>query len=111
MINQILGNAIKYSKKENAKIKIYSKKNENNVVLSIEDNGIGIPKQDIRRVFDKGFTGENGRIYGKSTGMGLYICKRLSDKLGLELELSSKYGEGTKVNIIFPVGKITLMES
>jgi signal transduction histidine kinase len=111
IINQILNNAIKYSKKEDAEIKIYSKRKEHNVVLSIEDNGIGIPKEDLRRVFEKGFTGENGRKHGKSTGMGLYICKKLTTKLGLGLELTSEENTGTKVNIIFPLGKITLLES
>jgi signal transduction histidine kinase len=111
IINQILNNAIKYSKKEDAEINIYSERNENNVVLSIEDNGIGIPKEDLRRIFDKGFTGENGRKYGKSTGMGLYICKKLATKLGLGLELTSEENKGTVVNIIFPLGKITLLES
>ena len=111
IINQILNNAIKYSKKEDAQINIYSKRNVHNVVLSIEDNGIGIPKEDLRRAFEKGFTGENGRKYGKSTGMGLYICKKLANKLGLGLELISEENKGTKVNIIFPLGKITLLES
>ena len=60
--------------------------------LIIEDNGIGIPESDINRVFDKGFTGENGRVYGKSTGIGLYLCRKLCDKLQLQIELESKYG-------------------
>ena len=98
---------MKYSKKEEARIKIYSVRAEKNVILTIEDNGVGIPTEDVRRVFDKGFTGENGRKYGKSTGMGLYICKNLADKLGFGLELSSELGVGTKVNIIFPIGDLT----
>ena len=111
MINQILINSIKYSKKENACIKIYAQKNNNNVVLSIEDNGVGIPKEDVRRAFNKGFTGNNGRKYGESTGMGLYICNNLAKKLGLGIELTSEENKYTKVNIIFPLGKITLLES
>ena len=111
ILNQIISNAIKYSRKENAKIKIYSYKNDNSVVLVLEDNGIGIPKHDVRRVFDKGFTGENGRIYGKSTGMGLYICHELVIKLGLGIELISEQDKGTKVKINFPLGKITMLES
>lgn len=107
IINQIIINSLKYSKKEEAKIKIYSVRAEKNVILTIEDNGVGIPTEDVRRVFDKGFTGENGRKYGKSTGMGLYICKNLADKLGFGLELSSELGVGTKVNIIFPIGDLT----
>ncbi|WP_066870501.1 sensor histidine kinase [Clostridium mediterraneense] len=107
IINQIIINSLKYSKKEEARIKIYSVRTEKNVILTIEDNGVGIPTEDVRRVFDKGFTGENGRKYGKSTGMGLYICKNLADKLGFGLELSSEFGVGTKVNIIFPIGDLT----
>lgn len=107
IINQIIINSLKYSKKEEARIKIYSVRAEKNVILTIEDNGVGIPTEDVRRVFDKGFTGENGRRYGKSTGMGLYICKNLADKLGFDLELTSELGVGTKVNIIFPIGDLT----
>lgn len=103
IINQILGNAIKYSKTKNGVIKITSKKEKNYVVLIIEDNGVGIIERDINRVFEKGFTGENGRVFGKSTGMGLYICKRLCDKLGLGLNVDSKLGIGTKVGISFPL--------
>ncbi|MGL5712013.1 MAG: sensor histidine kinase [Paraclostridium sp.] len=103
IINQILGNAIKYSKTKNGVIKITSKKEKNYVVLIIEDNGVGIIERDINRVFEKGFTGENGRVFGKSTGMGLYICKRLCDKLGLGLNVDSKLEIGTKVGISFPL--------
>lgn len=111
ILNQILGNSIKYSKNNNAKITIYSVKNENNIVLNIEDNGIGIIDKDINKIFEKGFTGENGRKYGKSTGIGLYLCKKLCNKLGLGIELTSKENEGTKVSIIFPRGKNTSLES
>ena len=69
------------------------------VKLVIEDNGIGIPKSGINRVFDKGFTGENGRIYGKSTGIGLYLCKKLCEKLNLNIELFSEPEVFTKVFI------------
>ena len=73
------------------------------MILYIKDNGIGIKNKEISRVFDKGFTGENGRITGqKSTGIGLYLCKKLCDKLGLGLELSSKKDCGTEIKIIFP---------
>ncbi len=78
-----------------------------NVTLVVEDNGVGINNQDIDKVFEKGFTGENGRIYGKSTGMGLYICKKLSEKLGLSININSLKDQGTKVNIIFPIGNLT----
>lgn len=102
ILNQIVGNAIKYSKGEGDKIKIESKRLANSVVLTIEDNGVGIIERDLNRVFEKGFTGENGRKFGKSTGIGLYLCKKLCDKMGLGLNIESKENEGTKVTIIFP---------
>lgn len=111
ILNQILSNAIKYSKSKDGKVDIYCERHENNIILCIEDNGIGIPTEDVEKIFEKGFTGTNGRKYGKSTGMGLYICKKLADKLGLGISLDSKENIGTKVNIVFPLGKITLLES
>ena len=75
--------------------------------MTIEDNGVGISERDIDRVFEKGFTGENGRKFGKSTGIGLYLCKKLCNKLGVGMSLTSKENIGTKVNIIFPKGKFT----
>lgn len=110
ILNQIIINSIKYSRDSDAKIKIYTTKSvdtdaeymqDSKVNLVIEDNGIGIPAGDINRVFDKGFTGENGRVYGKSTGIGLYLCKKLCDKLQLDIALKSKQGTGTKVTITF----------
>ena len=108
IINQIVQNAIKYSKKENKKIEIYSKTKNDKVILYIKDNGIGIKKGEITRVFERGFTGENGRIVGqKSTGIGLYLCKKLCDKLGLGIELNSEKDIGTEVRIIFPKNSYT----
>jgi hypothetical protein len=109
ILNQVIGNSIKYIREKGGKIKVYAVKNENNIALTVEDNGIGIIDNDINRVFEKGFTGENGRKFGRSTGIGLYLCKKLSDQLGLGLNLTSKIGEGTKVSIIFPLGKVNLM--
>ena len=103
IINQIIQNSIKYSKMENKKIEMYAKANNENIVLYIKDNGIGIKKGEITRVFEKGFTGENGRIINrKSTGIGLYLCKKLCDKLGLGIELNSEKDVGTELRIIFP---------
>ena len=107
IINQIIINAVKFSIANKGKVSIFSKINENNIVLTIEDNGVGISEKDIDRVFEKGFTGENGRKFGKSTGIGLYLCKKLCDKLGIGINLTSKEGLGTKVNIVFPQGKFT----
>ena len=102
ILNQIVGNAIKYSKGQSDKIKIESKALANSVVLTIEDNGVGIIERDLNRVFEKGFTGENGRKFGKSTGIGLYLCKKLCDKMGLGLNIESEENKGTKVTVIFP---------
>lgn len=103
IVNQIIQNAIKYSKENEKKIEIYSKEKNDKVILYIKDNGIGIKKGEITRVFEKGFTGDNGRIIGKkSTGIGLYLCKKLGDKLGLGIELNSEKDIGTEVRIIFP---------
>ena len=108
IINQIIQNSIKYSKEQDKKIEIYAKPKNDKVVLYIKDNGIGIKKGEITRVFEKGFTGENGRIIGKkSTGIGLYLCKKLCDKLGLGLELNSEKDIGTEVRLIFPKNSYT----
>lgn len=108
IINQIIQNAIKYSKKEDKKIEISSQEKNDKVILYIKDNGIGIKKGEITRVFERGFTGENGRIIGqKSTGIGLYLCKKLCDRLGLGIELNSEKDKGTEVRIIFPKSSYT----
>ena len=102
IINQILNNSIKYKKKNgNSLIKIYATEEKDLVNLFIYDNGIGINKSDITRVFDKTFTGENGRKDANSTGMGLYIVKKLIDKLGHKISISSKENEYTEVKITF----------
>lgn len=107
IINQVIGNSIKYTKEKEGKIKIYSKKLFNSVILIIEDNGVGITERDINRVFEKGFTGENGRKFGKSTGIGLYLCKKLCLRLGMQINISSKVNEGTNVSLIFPLSSVT----
>ena len=108
IVNQIIQNAIKYSKKENKKVEISSQEKNDKVILYIKDNGIGIKKGEITRVFERGFTGENGRIIGqKSTGIGLYLCKKLCDRLGLGIELNSEKDKGTEVRIIFPKNSYT----
>lgn len=102
IINQIIINSIKYSKEKDAYIKVSYKNNKNNVMLFIEDNGIGIDSTEIEKVFNKGFTGTNGRKKYNSTGIGLYLCKKLCDKLGHNITISSKINEKTTVTIIFP---------
>ena len=94
---QILGNSVKYSG-AGGEITIETYENK----LVIEDNGIGIKEEDLPRIFEKGFTGFNGRYEKKSSGLGLYLCKKTLDKLGHHIEISSKVGEGTRVDITFP---------
>ena len=102
ILNQIVNNSIKYKKeKGDAILKIYAENNKKNVKLIIEDNGIGIIESDLPRVFDKSFTGYNGRIRHKSTGMGLFIAKSLCDRLGHKIEIESKQNGYTKVIITF----------
>ncbi|WP_113672379.1 sensor histidine kinase [Vallitalea guaymasensis] len=110
ILGQVLSNSIKY-KKDNLIITFSAIENSNNIELLLSDNGIGIPEKDIQRVFDKGFTGENGRKYAKSTGIGLYLCKNLCTKMGLGFAISSQIGIGTTVKIIFPKDKTILFES
>lgn len=102
IIDQLINNALKYRDKTDPKLSISATVNKNNKVLSIKDNGVRIAEKDVERIFKKGFTGENGRIFGKSTGMGLYICKKLCDKLHIGIEVSSVLDEGTEFSIIFP---------
>ena len=102
IINQIISNSIKYKKKnKDSYIKIYAEENNKLVNLYIEDNGIGIDSKDIKRVFDKSFTGSNGRASSVSTGMGLYIVNKLCNKLGHKVNIESKKNEYTRVSITF----------
>ena len=64
--------------------------------------GIGIPAHELPRIFDRGFTGSNGRAQGGSTGMGLYLCKKLADCLDIGLRVASEVNEGTSVTLTFP---------
>lgn len=105
IINQIILNSIKYKKNDNLSIRISSKLDNNNIVLSISDNGIGIKESEISRVFDKGFVGSNGRTIKHSTGIGLYICKQLSQKIGIDIKIYSVVNEFTTVFLSFPINK------
>lgn len=102
ILSQIIQNSIKYSKEQNKEIKLYAENKKENVILYIKDNGIGIDKAEIGRVFEKGFTGTNGRQEKKSTGIGLYLCKKLCDKLCIGLEIASEKEIGTEVKLVFP---------
>ncbi|MBZ9685606.1 sensor histidine kinase [Clostridium estertheticum] len=105
MIGQIISNAIKYSrtcnegKKGSKYVYFHIEKQKKYIVLTIKDDGVGIPYYDINRVFEAFFTGENGRKYKQSTGIGLYICKVISEKLGHEILIESEEGNGTVLQI------------
>ena len=97
ILTQVLNNSMQY-RKENPELLIYSRETS----LVIRDNGLGIAPEDLPRVFNKGFTGKNGRTHDKSSGIGLYLCQRLCGKLGLGLAIDSVLGEYTEVTITFP---------
>ena len=98
IIEQLISNAVKYTR-NGGKISIYMKETFNSAdrILVIEDNGIGITKEDIPRIFERGYTGYNGRMSKKSSGIGLYLCRKAADKLGISIAIESKLDKGTKV--------------
>ena len=100
IINQIVSNSIKYKKEKDSLIEIIGKDYKDYITITIYDNGKGISESDLPRVFNKTFTGTNGRsVSSKSTGMGLYLCRELCEKLGHKIEIDSKKNEYTKVTI------------
>ena len=102
IISQIVDNSIKYASPDrNLKLSFYMSEEKGKVVLNISDNGVGIKSSEISRAFDKGFTGSNGRIGRASTGIGLYLCKKLCVRLGHDIAMESEEGEGTTVKIMF----------
>lgn len=101
VLDQLIDNAVKYCR-EDPVIKIWNRQTEAQVMLYVEDNGEGIADQDIRRIFEKGYTGNNyhnGRY--KSTGMGLYMVSVILEKLGHEIQVESTYGHYTRFTVIF----------
>jgi signal transduction histidine kinase len=101
IIGQIISNSVKY-KKDCPAIEINGSEENDAVELAIRDNGIGIKESEIGRVFHKGFTGSNGRSRKGSTGIGLYLCKGLCDKLGISIKIDSEIDQYTCVKLIFP---------
>lgn len=111
ILNQIINNSIKYQRKSvKSYIKIFLTDSKDFVTLHLLDNGIGIPKSDLSQVFKKSFTGENGRSFFKSTGMGLYIADKLCKKLGHKIEIESVHKKSTEVRIIFGKNKYYTMD-
>ncbi|MFD0960363.1 sensor histidine kinase [Paenibacillus chungangensis] len=112
VMNQLTSNAIKYSKSKPGSKKLIYRITEHaggEVVLAIIDEGIGIPKQELSRIFDAFFTGENGRTSGESTGMGLYLTKQVCMKLGHAISVSSEPGTGTTFSLSFKPAGIHVM--
>ena len=98
MLTQVLLNAIKYKAEADAKVVMRAKRDNKKIVLNIIDNGKGIKKEELPRIFDKGFTGSNGRDNEKSTGMGLYLVHKLCEKLEIDIKADSVYGEFTEIS-------------
>lgn len=103
ILNQVVLNAVKYRRDSEPRIVISTERKSHSVLLAVEDNGIGICPEDLPRIFDKGFTGTNGRAGLKSTGMGLYLCRKLCGKLGIRIGAQSEEGRGTRITLEFPV--------
>lgn len=106
VIGQLLSNALKYTK--TGKISIYMKKSERQILV-IEDTGIGISASDLSRVFERGFTGYNGRGEGGSTGIGLYLCAKVMKRMGSRIYIESCQGKGTKVMLELRKDELEMM--
>ena len=91
IIEQLLSNAVKYTSEGSVTISV-----DNGKHLSVTDTGIGISPQDMPRIFEKGYTGYNGRLDKKSTGIGLYLCRTAADRLGHRLTAESEPGKGSR---------------
>ena len=102
IIEQVLSNSLKYTK--SGGIDIYFKDN----TLYLKDSGIGIKDSDILRVFERGFSGYNGRLTQQSSGLGLYLSKKIADQLGHDISISSQVGQGTTVSIHFQKQKLAI---
>ncbi|KAA0966813.1 HAMP domain-containing histidine kinase [Sporosarcina sp. ANT_H38] len=105
VIGQFITNAVKYTFDEGKKVHLIASCTGDGLQLSIQDEGIGIPTSDLKRVTKAFFTGENGRLIGESTGMGLYIASEVCDRLGHPLSIKSQKGKGTTVTVLFENGE------
>jgi signal transduction histidine kinase len=101
ILDQLISNAVKY-RADQPVLHFFAVKKTDSIILSVEDNGIGIPQSDLSRIFEKGFTGQNGRTIHSSTGIGLYLCRRLCDKLGIGISASSER-KGTAISLSFRI--------
>ena len=98
LIEQILSNALKYT--ENGKIAIQYLEEKH--ALEIRDTGIGIRSEDIPKIFDRGYSGFNGRMNEKSSGLGLYLARKISERLNIQIEVESKLSKGSIFRLVFP---------
>lgn len=115
VLGQIVDNAVRYRRDEGARIDFTARvadegKADERVVLSVRDNGCGISAADVGRVFEKGFTGANGRRHAKSTGIGLYLVRSLCEKMGLAVRIASVADAWTCVDIVFPTNRMRMLE-
>lgn len=110
ILNQLILNSVKYRRNNAPVLRFYTHLEKNGVTLTVEDNGTGILPEDLPRIFEKGFTGSNGRNHKQATGMGLYLCKKLCDRLGISLSAQSEYGKETKMLLTFPVSSYIVRE-
>lgn len=102
ILNQLILNSVKYCGSAPS-LHFHTRPVKNGIVLTVEDNGTGILPEDLPRIFEKGFTGSNGRNHKNATGMGLYLCRKLCGRLGIGLSAQSEYGNGTKMLLTFAV--------
>lgn len=105
LLSQILRNCGQYRRGERGRITVRAEEREKRVELSVRDDGVGIPKEELSRIFEKGFTGTNGRTRRKSTGMGLYLCRKLCKKLGMRIDAESEEGSYTRIFLEIPLEK------
>jgi two-component system, OmpR family, sensor histidine kinase YxdK len=101
ILDQIIINAIKYSAETHGKISVSARAQDNRVEVEVRDRGVGIPQQDLPRIFDAYFTGENGRTHRQSTGMGLYLVHEACQQLEHAINVESLVGQGTTVHLTF----------
>lgn len=106
ILSQIISNAVKYHKNHHPVLSFKAEQTAHTIALLVEDNGIGISQSDLGRIFERGFTGSNRRK-SNATGMGLFICKNLCDKMGLAISAESEVDCGTKIKLSFPYGSLT----
>ncbi|MCY6484150.1 sensor histidine kinase [Clostridium aestuarii] len=101
ILEQLVINAVKYSLNKGKYVKINAYRDKGTMILEVADEGVGIPKKDLKRVIEPFYTGENGRKFGESTGMGLYLVNEVCKKLNHDISVDSEEGVGTKVKIVF----------